>query len=151
MSVRNSVMAASGLLALASGCVGMRSEARPSSSDGYSEVELPAGGLINQNIQVVAEVGPVTKPDDSCKVVRFPLMRSGDNDIGALGSGTIVATLPASRAAELGKLHQSDLVRVRGYISDFEAEGCGTGAQDHERFLWVDSIQATHRQVSAEN
>ena len=139
MLVRNAALTGSlGLLA-ALGCVGTRSEARPSGPEGYPLVDLPAEGLINQNLEVIGTLGKISPDPDGCGTVKFGILR-GD-DTGSLGAGSIVGTLPAARADEVRKLRVGDQVRVRGYLSNFEAEGCSAGATDQERFLWVDSIQ----------
>jgi hypothetical protein len=145
MCVRNVVIGVS--LSLLAGCVGARSEARPSNPAGYPLVDLPAAGLINQNIQVIGALGSVSPNADSCGMVKFGILRDGDT--GSLGAGSIVGTIQAARAEQLRKLPPSTLVRVRGYLSDYEGEGCSEGADDHERFLWVDTIQPTERPATA--
>ena len=135
------------LLAItAASCGGVRYAARPTTHAGYRAVEIrdiAPTGMKEVNVKLDGTVWAVDG-DDNCGLVTILLMSGGMPTLDQLrlpDDGSVTLTLPRSRYREVRDLHRLDRVRVRGYLSNWVAEGCnGTGTAG-TTFMWVDTIE----------
>jgi hypothetical protein len=151
------------LAALCASCGGSRKLPPPASPEGYQALtvhDVMAVAPRDANIEVVGALGALASHErcdglltftlsDPAQAVALPPTASPAAaaaitnilvTIGANLSG-IVVTLPRTRYAEVRDLKPADIVRVRGYVSDYEAQGCNLYTERSNRFIWVDSIE----------
>ena len=146
-------VALSCLLTVATGCVGKRLVAAPTSANGYQHVDLRdivAMGMKDVNVEIDALAGPLEAQDSCGGVLTMTLSNPAGTSFAPMGTGAMVVTygqvtmsIPRKRYNEVRDLKPYEHVRVRGYLSKWWANGCDWHAEDDSsaRYLWVDSIE----------
>jgi hypothetical protein len=144
------------LAALCAACGGSRKVPPPATPQGYQALtghDVLALAPTDANIEIVGAVGALASHEHCDGLLTLPLAEPAQSIAGAPAAvarimvamtgalGGAVVTLPRTRYAEVRDLKPGDVVRVRGYASTYEAQGCSVSTTGANRFIWVDSIE----------
>jgi hypothetical protein len=163
-NIRSSLALVIAGVSLLSACadVGVRRVARPSTPQGYKQVDvkdITLSGVTDQYVELVTNVEQITS-HERCNgiimvttpqavtankqtqvvngehtVTTTTVVVNGDN------ANLVTLTLPRTRFAEVKDLQAGDRVRVRGYASQFWTEGCDWHYYNANRAVWIDTIE----------